>query len=53
MLSLLSVDDLSPRDPQFAVVLVKRMLQLGVAQHASDIHLQPRATTWEGVQSAW
>ncbi len=40
-------NDLVPSDPQFAVAFIDRMLSLAIAQKASDIHLQPRASTWE------
>ncbi len=40
-------NDLVPSDPQFAVNFIDRMLSLAIAQQASDIHLQPRASTWE------
>jgi type II secretory ATPase GspE/PulE/Tfp pilus assembly ATPase PilB-like protein len=33
--------DLDPRDPQFAVRVVDRILEEGRQRHASDLHLQP------------
>ena len=40
-------NDLVPSDPQFAVAFIDRMLSLAITQKASDIHLQPRVSTWE------
>lgn len=36
-----------PRDPQYAVQVVDRLLGMGPRQHASDLHLQP---TGEGLE---
>lgn len=41
---------LDPRDPQYAVQTVDRILALGRAQGASDLHLQPTA---EGLSLEW
>ena len=37
----------SPDDPDYAVRLVDRILELAVARGASDVHLHPRADRWE------
>lgn len=45
--SQLPLKTLAPDDPNYAVQLVDQVLQIAVARGASDIHLHPRAASWE------